>query len=172
MRSVAFFRNLNLGQAKSPTKDQLVCSFTTVGAKNVRSFQVNGTVVFTASRPEETVARTLALLRPVCRYRDVALVRPETLILDLAEHLATEGLVDQAEVSFFDHVTDFPVDMPFRVPRRRCEVREIGAGYAVTLNERPHEGNATRALEELLGVPVTSRSVSTIIRLARSLQAD
>ena len=171
MRSVAFFRNLNLGQSRSPTKEQLVNACITAGATNVRSFQVNGTLVFTASRPEETVARALALLAPVCLYRDVAMVRPDTVVLNLAEHLAAVELVEQTEVSFFDHVSDFPVDVPFAAPRRNCEVREVGSGYAVTLNERPHTSNATRVLEDLLDVPVTSRGVSTIVRLARSLAA-
>ena len=45
---VAFFRNMNLGQARShsPTRPVLEDAFALAGAVGVRSFQTNGTVLF------------------------------------------------------------------------------------------------------------------------------
>lgn len=47
-RSVAFFRNLNLGQRRNPTRVQLTDAFAALGATAVLSFRTNGTVVFAA----------------------------------------------------------------------------------------------------------------------------
>ncbi|HEY1529993.1 MAG TPA: hypothetical protein VGF80_04205 [Galbitalea sp.] len=52
---------------------------------------------------------------------------------------------------------------------RRCVVISGDSGFAVTLNERPQESNATPTLERLLGTPVTSRGVLTLRRLPLSL---
>ena len=48
MLHAAFFRNMNLGQARSlsPTRAVLEEAFRSAGARQVRSFQTNGTVAF------------------------------------------------------------------------------------------------------------------------------
>ena len=47
-RSVAFFRNLNLGQRRShsPTRPELLDALERAGAYDATNFQVNGTVIF------------------------------------------------------------------------------------------------------------------------------
>ena len=59
-RSVAFFRNLNLGQGWAPTRAQLVGAFETAGARDVDNIQVNGTVAYTAPAPSPS-------RQPFCR---------------------------------------------------------------------------------------------------------
>lgn len=116
--SVAFFRNLNLGQRRShsPTRPELLAAFARAGATDPTSFQVNGTVVFeSATDPQALAERVVQLLGPVCGYDDAVLVRPGP----------------------------------------------VGA--------RTRTSGATWVLERLLGVPVTSRGVPTMVRLAAKL---
>jgi len=49
-RSVAFFRNLNLGQRRShsPMRPELLDALERAGAQDPINFQVNGTVIFTS----------------------------------------------------------------------------------------------------------------------------
>ena len=54
--SVAFFRNLNVGQRRSPTRDQLLDAFTAERAVDVLSHQSNGTVAFSAPGEAQDLA--------------------------------------------------------------------------------------------------------------------
>jgi uncharacterized protein (DUF1697 family) len=84
--SVAFFRNLNLGQrrSRSPTRPELLEAFERAGAATATSFQVNGTVIFgTDQKPQALAEETVRLLTPVCGYDDVVLVRPVSWVLEL-----------------------------------------------------------------------------------------
>jgi Protein of unknown function (DUF1697) len=126
-RHVAFFRNLNVGQRGSPTRDQLLAAFTTAGARDVVSFQANGTVVFRASAPIRTTELARSYLVLETPWVDVAPVRTGSWVRGLADELTR--LDDGAGTSY-----------------------------------------ATPTLERLLRVPVTSRSASTMLRLADRLR--
>ena len=167
--SVAFFRNLNLGQcrSRSPTRPELLEAFERAGAKSATSFQVNGTVFFEADGdPQGLANRAVELLTPVCGYDDAVLVRavPWVLGLDL------EVIVANAEVSFFD-APSFPEPLPWTPEQGGSTVVRGDGRHAVSVNDLERTSGATWALERLLGVPVTSRGVPTMRRLAAKLRA-
>ncbi len=164
--SVAFFRNLNLGQRRSPTRAQLLDAFAAAGAGEATSFQANGTVVFTAEDPQVVADRAAASLLPVCGWDDVALVRSVDWVLAL--EVADVG--PNAEVSFFDGPARFPVTLPFEAPNGKLSVVVADQWHAISLNRLERTSFATPVLEELLGVPVTSRGTSTMLRLAAKLR--
>ena len=74
---VAFFRNLNLGQARShsPTSSQLLDAFVEAGARAPSHVGTNGTVVYYHSTGPTLVRRVAKLLTPMCGYRDMVTVR-------------------------------------------------------------------------------------------------
>src|SRR5690606_2279998 len=69
-----FFRNLNLGHARSPDRGGLLEAFEAAGAHGVHSFQTNGTVVFRADDPAATALEARARLGAV-GYTDEVFVR-------------------------------------------------------------------------------------------------
>jgi hypothetical protein len=167
-RHVAFFRNLNLGQRGSPTRDQLLAAFAAAGAADVSSFQVNGTVVFGSSAPVRVVAAACSQVSRQTGWDDIAPVRPARWVLDLVD--ATRDVGDHAEVSFYDLRSDFPASPPWRPESGRVTVVRADRRHAVSVDDLPRTSYATPALESLLGLRVTSRGLSTIQRLAERLR--
>jgi hypothetical protein len=163
--SVAFFRNLNLGQRRShsPTRPQLLEAFAGAGATSAVSFQTNGTVIFeSGSRSPQCLAdEAVTLLTPICGYADMAVARPVEWLLEL--DLAR--VPDNAELSFFDGPDPFPESLPWTAPRGGLTVVSADARHAVSVNDVERTSGATWVLEDLLGVPVTSRGVRTMRRL-------
>lgn len=106
---VAFFRNLNLAQPRSPSRVQLVEAFAAAGAHDVLSHQSNGTVAFSCDGDPQAFADAVAAgLGPVCEYADVALVRP----LDWLRDLGLDDLPDGCELTVFDGPDVFPEPIP------------------------------------------------------------
>lgn len=168
--SVAFFRNLNLGQARShsPTRAELLQAFTDAGAVAASSFQVNGTVIFDPgpTDPQAMADEVVSLLTPVCGYADVALARPVAWLRELD----LEDLPRNAEVSFFDGPDPFPEPLPWEAPvRDGLTVVRADHRHAVSVDDLIRTTGATWVLESLLGVPVTSRGVPTMRRLQAKL---
>jgi hypothetical protein len=167
--SVAFFRNLNLGQRRShsPTRLQLLDAFERAGATTATSFQVNGTIVFeTDQDPQALADEVVRLLTPVCGYDDIVCVRP----VDRLRELDLEDVPANAEVSFFDGPDPFPEPLPWDAPPRGgLTVVQADGRHAISVNDLERTSGATWVLETLLGVPVTSRGVPTMRRLLAKL---
>lgn len=159
-QQVAFFRNLNLGQGLSPRREQLLAAFERAGAPGAMSFQVNGTVAFDPgdSEPQAVGNAAVAALTSMTGYAEVAVVRSvaELRMLDL-----TAG----DEVAFFDGPDAFPEALPWTDPRGDLILVHATHRLAIARNSLERRSGATRSLERLLGVPVTSRATSTIARL-------
>ncbi len=167
--SVAFFRNLNLGQRRShsPTRPELLDAFERAGATDASNFQVNGTIIFDAAGDPQTLADAVVrLLTPVCGYDDAVIVRPVPWVLDLELDVGP-----LAEVSFFDGPDPFPEPLPWEVPDAGLTVVRADPLHAVSLDDADHTSGATWALERRLGVPVTSRGVGTMTRLQARLRS-
>ena len=49
--------------------------------------------------------------------------------------------------------------------RRRCRIVDAGEGWAMSVNERDRESNATPVVERIVGTPATSRGLPTLLRL-------
>ncbi len=175
MRSVAFFRNLNLGQGWSPTRPQLLDAFERAGGQDVVSFQVNGTVLFTSRAPARTLCDVLAGLRPLTGYDDVGVVRSARWCLGLADRIEALRFLDEesAEVALFDSRPPLPVELPWTAPDGSLRILAGDHRHAVT-GWRRREGrgaNATRVLQDLVGVKVTSRGTPTMLRLAQKIRS-
>ncbi len=168
---VAFFRNLNLGQRRSPSRVELVDAFETEGATDVLSHQVNGTVAFTApdGRAAQEVADAVAArLGPVSEWTDVVLVRS----VEWLESLDVDGLPDGCELTLMDGPEPFPEALPWDPGRGEVTVLRADGRHAIVLNHRERRSNGTPVVERRLGVPATSRGIGTVQRLlARMGQA-
>ena len=166
--SVAFFRNLNLGQrrSRSPTRPELLDAFDRAGAATAISFQVNGTVIFeTDNDPQALADEAARLLTPVCGYDDAVLVRPVPWVLELD----LEDVVVNAEVSFFAGPSEFPETLPWTPEKGGLTIISADRHHAVSVSDLEGTSGATWVLEGLLGVPVTSRGVPTMRRLKAKL---
>jgi uncharacterized protein (DUF1697 family) len=161
MQAVAFFRNLNLGQPRSPRREELVGAFESAGATSVASYRTNGTVVFESAAPVRTARLVVEQLTTGCGYRDVVVVRRERW---LREHAAAwSAAPDQSEVTLFDAGVDFPEPLPWRPPGGAVSVVEADRSFALCVNDEPRTSVGTRVIERLLGVPATSRSTGTML---------
>jgi hypothetical protein len=167
-RHVAFFRNLNHGQRGSPTRDQLLAAFAAAHATEVTPFQGNGTVIFRASEPNHVVDLVRAGLSHEAGWSDVAPVRRASWVRDLVDHVGEVG--DNAEISFYDHHREFPEPLPWRPESGRLTVVQADRLHAVSTNDEPRTSYATPVLEALLGIGVTSRGLSTMLKLAERLR--
>ncbi len=164
--SVAFFRNLNLGQPRSPSRDQLLAAFAAEGATDVLSHQSNGTVAFASSAEPQTVADGVVVrLAPVCDYAGRALVRPVRWL----DALSLDGLPDGCELTLFDGPAEFPEPLPWDPARGEVTVLAADSRHAIVRNHRDRRSNGTPVIEALLGVPATSRGVETVLRLLARL---
>ena len=170
LASVAFFRNLNLGQrrSRSPTRPELLDAFAQAGAATAVSFQTNGTVIFALGRrsPQRVAERAVALLTQVCGYDDMVATRPIAWVrgLDL------DDLPSHAEVSLFDGPDPFPEPLPWEPPGRGLIVIRADSRHAVSVDDPAGSSGATWVLEDRLGVKVTSRGVPTMRRLQTKLE--
>ena len=167
--SVAFFRNLNLGQRRShsPTRHELLDAFERAGARHATSFQVNGTVIFVSDGDAQALAEEVVrLLTPVCGYTDAVIARPVPWLLALELDTGPH-----AEVSFFDGPEEFPEPLPWAAPGAGLTVVRADALHAVSLDDVDRTSGATWVLERRLGMPVTSRGVPTVLRLQARLES-
>ncbi len=167
--SVAFFRNLNLGQRRShsPTRPELLDALERAGAYDATNFQVNGTVIFRSETDPQTLAdEAVRLLTPVCGYDDAVIVRPVPWILELELPEAPS-----AEVSLFDGPDPFPEPLPWIAPGAGVTVIRADSLHAVCIDDVEQTSGGTWTLERLLGMPVTSRGVPTMTRLQARLRS-
>ena len=170
MLSVAFFRNLNQGQRASPSRDVLLAAFAEAGATDVAPYRSNGTVIFAAEHPTSCANAVATLLAERSPWSDTVFARSAAWVAEFGGGLAAAppGPPTRTEISFFDEsmvLDGLPI-----VGARHTTVAG-GSGYAITVNDRATEGHATSSLERLLGGPVTSRSLGTLIGLAERLTA-
>lgn len=169
---VAFFRNLNLGQARSrsPRSAELLDAFRQEGASRATNFQTNGTVIFDGPRPRRIAADVVATLTGLTGYDDLVVVRAADWLVDLAAGLDTA--LPAAEVALFDahQVPELALPHVERTRFGTLTILELGTGHAVTSTTGTGI-SAGPVLTGLLGVPVTCRGVPTMIRLANRLRA-
>jgi hypothetical protein len=167
---VAFFRNMNLGQARSrsPRSTDLLAAFEQAGATRAVNFQTNGTVIFDGPRPRRIAATVVEALTALTGYHDLVVVRPADWLVDLAGGL--DAALPAAEVALFDGRTPPALELP-HVVRWKTGTLTIVAlekDYAVTTAAGAGV-SAGPVLPDLVGVPVTCRGVPTMLRLAARL---
>lgn len=168
MLSVAFFRNLNQGQRASPTSAVLFAAFEQAGASNVAGYRGNGTVIFDAEHPKQCAETVAGMLSARSPWSDDVFVRQADWVAQLGGALAARSPepASRTEISFFDE--SFVLEgLP--LAGVRSTIVEGGPGYAITVNDLDKEGHATPSIERLLGAPVTSRSLGTLVGVAGRL---
>lgn len=161
---VAFFRNLNLGQARShsPTSGQLLDAFVAAGARSPSHVGANGTVVYYYPAGPSLARRVVKLLTPVCGYRDMVTVRSGQWLLGLDRRLqglgdgevvqydTSPGLVVEAPIESDDGLIVTWMDHRVAITQHRPGTRPVSAGPFIA---------------DLVGVPTTARGIATMRRV-------
>jgi uncharacterized protein (DUF1697 family) len=174
MKYAVFFRNVNLGRPHCPSRVQLEQAFEAAGAQAAASFLTNGTLVFSPSpgvRPRKLLAAAYRLLQRECGLREPAFLRS---LPDLAGLVAQDpfaaidpGSVYERCVSFLHPDMAVPLTLP--PPPRRGDVELLRFTDAEALSISRKVGNTPGSpnalLEKLFGLPATTRSWNTVLRL-------
>ncbi|MES2951324.1 MAG: DUF1697 domain-containing protein [Pseudomonadota bacterium] len=176
MAHAVFFRNLNLGHPRSPTKAQFEQAFLDAGAVTAQSFLTNGTLVFT-TKPRANAAKLLAdaasRLHTVCGLVEPGFLRTVAYLRELVAQQAFAA-VDPASVyqccaTFLDpRVAVFP-PVPFASKRADVEVLRFTMGEALSISRTVGNtpGSPNAFLEKHFGLPATTRNWNTVVRLVQ-----
>lgn len=181
MRFVAFIRNVNLGQPKSPTRGQLEDAFLQAGASTAVSFLSNGTLIFSISDdhvPQRIANRACKSLQHVCGMNQPVFVCSLQHLKDLVaedpfSHINHSDISGRA-ISFFDPTIETRPAAPIESKRKDCFIFRIGAGEALSVIREVNgkTGYPTPVLENILNSPVTTRNWTTILRLINKHGVD
>ena len=117
----AFYRNLNLGRARAPSKAELEQAFLEAGAKTASSFLVNGTIAFDTTSAREAgriVSRASASMRERCGLVEPAFVRamPHLASLVASDPFADverAGRLEPVEIAYVNHLSALLAPAPF-----------------------------------------------------------
>jgi uncharacterized protein (DUF1697 family) len=176
-KHVAFFRNLNLGRPNCPTKVEFEDAFLTAGALSASSFLTNGTMVFTTSsgrRAQRIFNGACEILHRTCGLKEPGFVRTldyltQLIALDPFVEIESGGF--HACCASFLHATDAlsVAQLPLESKRRDVKVLQLTASeaFSVSIKVGNSPGSPNAFLEKRLGVPVTTRSWNTIVRLVQ-----
>ena len=175
---MAFFRNMNLGQARShsPTRPVLEAAFERAGAVAVRSFQTNGTVLFDAR--DRSVAEVIADVRDALAgevgYTEIAPTQPLSEVAALVRR--AEALVRPDELpaicaTFFEPLDSTTDGMAWAAAGTRIHpagttVVVSGIGWVVT--RYVMGGDPTVAVQSQIDAKATTRVLGTVQRLLRA----
>lgn len=169
---VAFFRNMYLGQPrrKSPTTEQLLTAFVDAGAGEAINFMGNGTVIFRHTGGPVLARAAAGLLKPICGYDDLVLVRAAAWCLDLGRRL--DRLSPAGQVILFE-ARDYPaLELPV-TDSAGIQLIDLDHRHALTQHTPGALNTQAQAhnwVSELVGVPVTARGIPTMIKLAARLR--
>ncbi|HSW06875.1 DUF1697 domain-containing protein [Aquabacterium sp.] len=176
MKFAAFFRNLNLGRARAPTKAQFEDAFRAAGAANAASFLVNGTMAFEATSRR----RALQIVRAACTamHASCGLVEPAFIrSLDaLAALVASDPFqaVDRSTVyaccvTFLHDDLVLPDEPPLANSRKNVEVIAYTAAEMLSVAHQfgSSPGSPNLFAEKAFGLPATTRAWSTVCRLVQ-----
>lgn len=163
---------MNLGHPGSPDRETLLRAFVDAGGQSVRSFQTNGTVIFTADDPAATAQRARELVSD--RYDDSVLVRSAARVAQIAATFpATDTASDHYRemIVFFDYPSSQADPVPEMFEEGLVRVLRVEQDVAFGLVWKPKDtaGNMTALVERRLGAIGTSRTLGTVQRLSRQL---
>ncbi|MFE7845694.1 DUF1697 domain-containing protein [Microbacterium sp. NPDC057407] len=167
MQSVVFFRNVNQGQRGHPAAVDLRGALADCGFAEATPFQSNGTVVVRGvvapdalGDIESALAGRTGLLREVFAL-------PLAQAIEIVEAHGDTPDASRRELTLYGGDALDPEDAATarEAAHRRCRLIASGVGWAVSVNERERESNATPVIERLTGTPATSRGFPTLRRL-------
>lgn len=167
---VAFFRNMNLGQARSrsPRSSELLDAFASAGATTAVNFQTNGTVIFTGDDPAALAESVVTRLTAATGYADLVIVRSATWLVDTVGHIDPD--LPAGDVALFNAplLPDLILPHVERTPSGELVVHALTNRHAVT-SATGAGVSAGPILTRLIGVPVTCRGIPTMRRLVARL---
>lgn len=175
MKFAVFLRNVNLGRPGAPTRVQLEQAFANAGGTEPQSFQVNGTLVFSArsmAGAERVLRKALKLLHAECGLVEPGCVRSVEELVPLVGARAFKRY-DPDEVyelclSFAcDRATSLAGKLPLDNPKGDVRVLSLTAGNALAVSWKlgASPGSPNHFLERVTGAPWTTRAIGTIRRL-------
>ncbi len=176
-KHVAFFRNLNLGRPNCPTKVQFEEAFAAAGAASASSFLTNGTMVFTTSsgcQSQRVFNDACEILHGTCGLTEPGTVRTIDYLaqlIALTPFAEIESNSVHACCASFLHTTEglSVAQLPLESKRRDVKVLQLThsevSSVSIKIGNTPGSPNAF--LEKRLGVPVTTRSWNTVVRLVQ-----
>jgi uncharacterized protein (DUF1697 family) len=167
---VAFFRALNQGHPRSPSRQQLDDAFTTAGAVLVRCVQGNGTVVFAGPAPTTILDRVAAQLRRTADYDNPVMLRSVDRLTEILTAAPDHShLVDvyRVCVTFHDAVEPPALEVPWTSSRDDLVILATAPDHTVSVvrTRGASSGDPNGHLEKLLGVPATTRTTGTCERV-------
>jgi uncharacterized protein (DUF1697 family) len=176
MKYAAFFRNLNLGRRNCPTKAQFEEAFVAAGATSAHSFLTNGTMVFAVGSihgARRVFAGACEVLRSTCVLEEPGYIRSVEYLAELVA-LDPFSAVERDSVyeccASFLHPRSRPLaELPLESRRRDVQVLRSTGSEALSISRKIGNtpGSPNAFLERLLGLPVTTRSWNTVVRLVR-----
>lgn len=167
----AFFRNVNLGRPRSPTRTQLESAFLTAGATTVANVRTNGTIAFDA--PGAAAARRVlegasAELASICGLVEPACVRSlailEALPWSAVYADVDPGSVFEGTVSFSCSADPPELELPLSSARGDAVVLWAASGNVLSITRKvmTGPGSPNALLERTTRTPYTSRTLGTI----------
>lgn len=176
--SVVFYRSMNLGQPRSPDRAGLEAALGEAGARDVRSFQTNGTVLLRADDPVAVVAAAAGPLAARWSYAGAGLVRPVALLADILRTDPFDGIRDartyRETLTCYEGGEPLPVELPWTnaVDDLDLVAARDGVALGVVRRRGSGVGDPTSAIERMTGGVATTRTLGTIRRLLRAAGAE
>ncbi len=174
VKYAAFFRNLNLGRPKSPSKAQFEVAFMEAGAASASSFLTNGTLVFeagSAARAHKVLAGASQRMHKSCGLVEPAFLRTLDYLGELVEagpfSCVDPDSVYERCITFLQTDNRCLPALPLESKRGDVEVLMFTDGEALSVSRKlgGSPGSPNAFLEKLLGQPASTRAWKTVVRL-------
>ena len=174
MHFAAFFRNLNLGRPRCPTRQQFEQSFVEAGAGEAASFLTNGTIAFearSAGSAKRILARARKSMRDSSGLEEPAFLREFAYLQRLvaADPFAAidRGAVYDCYVTFLHDDVVAARGLPPSSPRGDVELIQFTGSEALCVAHKlaKSPGSPNAFVEKTLALPATTRAWNTVVRL-------
>ncbi|VTU24870.1 hypothetical protein H4CHR_01480 [Variovorax sp. PBS-H4] len=178
MKYAVFFRNLNLGRPRCPTRAQFEAAFLGAGAESAVSFLTNGTLVFEARNKtlaRKVLAQASQTMAAECGLREPGFLRRvhhlgHLVALDPFSGVERESVYEVC-VTFLDAKHPALPALPLVSKREDVELLSATEGevFSVCRAVGNTPGSPNAFLEKLLGTPASTRAWNTVVRLVQKL---
>ncbi|GAA1712942.1 hypothetical protein GCM10009809_06330 [Isoptericola hypogeus] len=176
-----FYRAMNLGHRGSPVRGVLEQALRDAGARAVRSFQTNGTVLLdleVAGSAEALVAAAAPSLAARAGYAGAGLVRSLDELAAAVEGdpfaVTRDERTYRETVTLVDGGAPLPVALPWTDPRDTLDLVAARPGLvlAVVRGGPGAGGDPNGHVERLTGGVATTRTLGTVRRLLAAAAPD
>jgi len=178
---VVLYRAMNLGHRGSPVREELEAALVGAGARAVRSFQTNGTVLLdpgdagTDDLADDLATQVVRAAAPRLAerpgYAQPALVRPLAGVAAAIDGdpfaLTRDDRTYRETLTFVDGGEPLPLDLPWTDPHDRFDLVAVRPGVVlgVVRGTAGAAGDPNPVVERLTGGVATTRTLGTVRRL-------